>query len=358
MLVRSAAALVAGFALFSSPLAVQADGPSDAVARGARYVAATQQPDGGFGGFGDGQTFDAVFALRSAGIDPNQVRTGGNSPADFLQAGAARQLQPASAAKAALAARALNLDPRSVNGTDLLAVVSGAYDPATGRYAPDDFSHSVAVLGLTCNGSDVPNGAVSALRASQLGDGAWGFDGQGDPDTTAIALQALLAAGVPAGDAGLQAALAYLESIQAPDGGWGFTPSESNTSSTAYVVQALIAAGLDPRGPRFGVPASPIDYLLGQQAADGSFAGFDPAFATNQVLPALAGRSFCYAPVTPASGGLPAAPPVRPAAPLPPNTGNGSLSTAGDGLAGTGVLLALSALGLAAAGLALAAKQR
>ena len=349
---RAAAAFVAGLFVFSIPAAANADGPADAVLRAARYIATTQQPDGGFGGFGDGQTFDAIFALRSAGIDPAQVKTGGKSPVDFLNARAAEQTQAASAAKAALAARAANLDPRSLNGVDLLAVVSGTYDSVTGRYASDDFSHGVAMLGLTCNGVDVPNGSVGALRAAQLDDGGWGFDGFSDPDTTAIALQALIAAGVPASDPSVATALAYFESTQAPDGGWGFTPTESNTSSTAYVVQALIAAGIDPRSPRFGAPVSPLDYLLGQQAPDGSFAGFDPAFATNQVVPALAGRSFCYAPVTPASGGVPSA---RPTAPLPPNTGSGSAGTVHP----AGVeALALAVLVLSAATCGLSLKRR
>ena len=42
----------------------------------------------------------------------------------------------------------------------------------------------------------------------------------------------------------------------------------------------------------------PVGYLLSQQRSDGSFTGFDPSFATNQVVPALAGRSFAAAPLT------------------------------------------------------------
>lgn len=349
--IRAVAAMAAALFIFAAPVVSNAGGPSDALSNGARYIATTQQADGGFGGFGDGQTFDAIFALRSAGVDPAQVRFGGKSLVDFLNARAAAQTQAAAAAKAAMAARAANLDPRSVNGTNLLAVVTAAYDPTTGRYAADDFSHGISVLGLTCNSVDVPNGAVIALRTSQLADGGWGFDGFSDPDTTAVALQALIAAGTPSSDSSVRAALAYLESIQVPDGGWGFTPAESNTSSTAYVVQSLLAAGIDLHGARFGQPASPLDYLLSQQSADGSFAGFDPAFATNQVLPALAGRSFCYAPVTPASGGIPPAP-AHPTAPLPPKTGAGlSDTTANHGVALlAGFMLFLSGVALGFAG--------
>src|SRR5690606_15954939 len=116
-----------------------------------------------------------------------------------------------------------------------------AYDPATGRYAADDFSNSLAVLGLVCTGVDVPGAVAEAIRGSQLDDGGWGFSDSGDPDTTAIALQALLAGGGTARDAHASAALAFLQEHQGLDGGWGFDPAESNVNSTAFVVQALLA---------------------------------------------------------------------------------------------------------------------
>jgi len=327
-------ALVATLAAASSPAV-------DATARGAAFIRSTQQPDGGFGGFGDGQTMDAVFALRAAGIDPNTVTTGGTSPADFLKAKAPAQTKPGSAAKAALAAKALGLDPRAVAGTDLVSAISTAYNPADGRFAADDFTQGLALVGLGCTGNGVPASAVLALRHSQGADGGWGFEGASDPDTTAIVVQGLIAAGVPRDDTAVAKAVAYFRATQSTDGGWGFDPSESNASSTAFVVQALLAAHEDAEGAAYRRGTdTPLTFLLAQQLPDGSFKGFDPAFATNQVLPALAGRSFCDAPntvVRPAS----AAPS---ATPKPPATGTG---TAGEAAvpwfaAGAASVLALS----------------
>ncbi len=80
-----------------------------AAIRGAEFIRTTQQPDGGFGPAG--QTMDAIFAIRAAGLDPNTFSAAGKTPADYLRANAAAASKPASAAKAALGARALGLDP-------------------------------------------------------------------------------------------------------------------------------------------------------------------------------------------------------------------------------------------------------
>lgn len=364
-----------------------------AVEAGAGFIRTTQQADGGFGGFGDGQTFDAIYALRAAGLDPNTVQKGGKSPADFLKAKAPAQSAPAIAAKAALAARALGLDPRAVGGTDLVARVTAAYKADTGRYAADDFGQAVSMLGLVCTGNRALLGtkASEGLSGSQLPGGGWGFDGAADPDTTALAVQALLAAGASATDAAVTRAITYFRAAQGNDGGWGFDPDASNASSTAVVVQALLAAGEPVEGPAYrkGTKTA-VTFLLGEQLPDGSFKGFDPAFGTNQVVPALAGRTFCNAVETPIAPAAPAAtptaatptatPPAAPtrtatatpsapatpatptaapstpiAAPSPPATGSGHVGGASPG----GSWVALGAvLLLAGAGAASAARRR
>ncbi len=270
----------------------------DAALRGAEYLRGAQESDGGFGGFGPGQTFDTVFAFRSVGIDPATVTTDGNSPADFLRANLEEVTESAGlAAKAALAAVAMGLDPRDVDGVDLIGAIVGFHDEDSGAFADDAFSHGLAVLGLACTGNDAPNGALEYLREAQLDDGGWGFEEDGDPDTTAIALQAYIAGGGSAADETGSAALAFFAETQASDGGWGFEPDESNANSTAYVIQALMAAGEDQAGYAIN-GATPMEALLALQQEDGSFAGFDPVFATAQTVPALAGRTFCDAPMT------------------------------------------------------------
>lgn len=326
---------------------------SEAALRGAEFIRTTQQPDGGFGGFGPGQSLDAILAIRSAGLDPNTFVTGGKSPADFVAAHADDlAASPALAGKAALAARALGLDARNVAGADFIAAIVAGYDATTGQYAEDAFGHSLAMLGLVCaGGAPAPASAVLALRETQLDDGGWGFGGFADPDTTALALQALIAAGVPVTDPAVVQAVAYLQSTQGNDGGWGFDPDASNANSTALAIQGLLAAGEDVEAAAYArAGVTPIAYLLSIQQPDGSFPGFDPAFATNQTVPALAGKTLCNAPVTPLRA-VPAADPSP--TPRPPATGGGNkpgATAAGANAANAAALVFAAGAGMFALG--------
>ena len=351
-----AATVVAALPIIAASAAIP---ETAAVNRGAAYLLTIQDSSGGYGAPSAGQAFDSIFAIRSAGLDPNKdVLPGGKTPADYVKAQASAQTKPAAAAKAALAARATGLDPKAVNGTNLIANITAGLDAATGKFASDDFSQSIAMLGLACTGNSVPTNAVTALKGTQLKDGSWGFDGLGDPDTTAIAVQALLAADTPKTDAAVAKAITLLKSTIGTDGGWGFDPTASNASSTAYVIQALIAAGEDLNVPQYIRPGpSPVSFLLSQQNPDGSSIGFDPVYSTNQALPALAGRTFCDAPATPITQVRPAptptptpvrtatstpVTPVSTSAPAPPSTGN----SAGERERGAVPALLVAAIGV------------
>lgn len=327
--------------------------------RAAAYILATQQPDGGFGGFGAGQTVDAVLALRSAGIDPATVTApSGLTPADYLDSVAASAPDAATFSKFALGALALGLDPTDLGGVDLVAEAQAGIDPATGRYAPgNNFAEAVAILGLECTGNDGDPGAVAALAAAQEDGGGWGFG----PDNAAIVIQALVAAGMPVDEPAIVAGIAYLRTAQLDDGGWGFSPEASDASTTASVIQGLIAAGEDVESATYQKPGgAPVPYLVAQQQPDGSFPGFDPAFAANLAVPALMGYSFCESAVAPAEPLGPAtspspSPSPTVAAPLPPNAGAGLM--AGDGSTATAFLIAAFAI-LAGVGTLAAACRR
>lgn len=357
--------LLAVAALAALPALASAAAPDDAILRAAAFIKSVQRPDGSYAE-SPGQTMDAIIAVRAAGYDPARDTVGGKSPVDYLVANAASVTSPASAAKAALAAKALGLDPRNVGGTNLIQRAQDGYNAGTGAYADNAFSQSIAVLGLACTGNQPGAKAADNLKAAAVQGGGWGFGGAADPDTTAIAIQALLAAGLPKTDPAIAAGFAWLQANQGNDGGWGYDPSASNTSSTAFAVQALLALGENPESPAYtknGV--NPIQYLLSQQQPDGSFAGYDPAFAANQVLPALAGRTFCNAPETPITRQRPAATPTPapsptapPAAtpsptPRPPASGNSAAPVEAPVAA-----LALAGIVLALAGASLAARPR
>jgi hypothetical protein len=122
-----------------------------------------------------------------------------------------------------------------------------------------------------------------------------------DTNTTAIAVQALIAAGQPTTTTAVVDALAFLKTAQAESGGFVYDPRTpeygADANSTAYVIQALLAAGEDPTGDAWMVAGlTPVRFLLGLQLADGSFE-WQPntgsnLIATAQAVPALLGQSY------------------------------------------------------------------
>jgi hypothetical protein len=190
------------------------------------------------------------------------------------------------------------------------------YHPGTGAYSstnPFDTgagSHAWGMLGTAALSQTVPGLALDYLKGLQQPDGGWEWDiGWGsDINSTALAIQALVAAGEPAISPIVINGLNYLEGAQNDDGGFPYSPTslwgtDSDTNSTAYVVQALLAAEDSPTGTRWltytnGItPTNPISFLLSMQLADGSFewqpgAGGDRQASTRQAIPALLSRPF------------------------------------------------------------------
>lgn len=111
-------------------------------------------------------------------------------------------------------------------------------------------------------------------------------------------MQALIAAGEPVTATEVVSGLAYLKQAQQPDGGFAYDLTSgggSDANSTAYAIQALVAAGEDPAGEAWRVGGVlPVAYLLSLQLPDGSFEWQKDLgsnlFATQQAIPALLQR--------------------------------------------------------------------
>ncbi|MBN1955176.1 MAG: terpene cyclase/mutase family protein [Anaerolineae bacterium] len=303
------------------------------------YLAAQQQADGGFtNGFSAGSdlgtTCDVILAIAAAGQDPSDWRSaGGYSPLDYL----ASQVASGAAdtvglqAKVALALRATGLDPADFAGRDLVAELEAAYDGTTGSYGSNVVDQALAMLALFHAGRPVPDPAAQYLLANQTTDGAWALFGgtaaaTGDTNTTALAIQALLVTGHRDE---IGAAFAYLQRVQNDDGGFPYqSPSaygtDTDANSTAYVYQALLAAG-EPMVNWTPAGVDPLGALGNLYDPDsGAFfwqgaLPFPNVLATAQAIPALRGYSFVELPrvslasppaaapapvLLPASGGL------------------------------------------------------
>ncbi|HET9492842.1 MAG TPA: prenyltransferase/squalene oxidase repeat-containing protein [Chloroflexia bacterium] len=317
--------------------------------RAVEWMKTQQQPDGSFAGFGAGSTADAVLAIVAAGRDPGSYQQGGNTPVTFLQSKAVDLAKTAGGAgKLLVAVRALGMDGRQFGGVDLVQSIRATESVSvTGQYGPDLIGHAFAVLGLRAAREQVPPAAIERIKTTQTAAGGWAFtgdtaEGSADTNTTAVVLQALVAAGAAESEAAMtNRAVEYLLSQQNTDGGWPYQKggefgSDSDANSTSYVVQALAALNNDEdaeRGRRFLLTLQTQSGAFGYSAAEAA----DNAGATYQAVHALLGATL----VDPVAAPLP----VPPTAPIGEELQPGMPRT-GAGVALPVLVLVLSALAL------------
>ena len=195
-------------------------------------------------------------------------------------------------------------------------------------------------------GRSVPDGAADYLLANQTTDGAWALfggttAGTGDTNTTALAIQAMLVTG-HRDDIGT--AFAYLQRVQNSDGGFPYqNPSaygtDTDADSTAYVLQALLAAG-EPMVNWTPAGADPVGALLGLHDPESGGFFWQAAYpypnvlATAQAIPALEGYTFVSLPRVGAAN----PPQVGTTVILLPETGGLAVLPVAAGLLGTALL--------------------
>jgi hypothetical protein len=253
-----------------------------------------------------GTTTDAVIALYAAeASDPDAAAVLG-AAVRYLETNGAGYAAtgPGQAAKLALAAVAGGKDARHFAGLDLVAAMTattGTPVPAAiaGVYGDDLYDHALVLLALAAAGETVPDAALEPLRATQTESGGWAFDGAADPtaadsNTTALAIQALVATG-HGDDPMIDRGLAFLATLRASDdSGFAYGPADplvADGNSTALVIQALIAAGADPSSAEWGNAPAALARLQTPSGGVRYMASDDDAnlLATLQAIPALAG---------------------------------------------------------------------
>ena len=212
---------------------------------------------------------DAVEAL--ADLTPDYLGGGRGGRVGIVMQGVAAAGPPADVAEFA--------------GLDLPLLMSGYLSP-TGEYdstAFGIFAHGEAMLGLLAAEQPVAPSAVAVVLAAQSG-GDWG-----DPDSNGIALQVL--GGLSIG--GRTGTMTALRASQTVDGGWGFGGAVS-PSSSAEVVQGLVAVGGNPFGPDWsrvvdGRLTNAADAVMAGQDGNGCWPnafgpGDDPYSTTDAIL--------------------------------------------------------------------------
>ncbi len=299
-------------ALVVGALAVAA--PTATAATPGGWLARAQNADGGYGsgpGVRSSQLYTgwAALGLAAGGRNPADVRRGRRSVLDYGRAGAGGLTDTGEIERTILVLHAAGRSTRAFGGRDLVAILRR-------RMSPDGslgglVNHTAfAVLAFRAAGErpgarDVARTGAWLAR-QQNRDGGFSYARRGAPsgiDDTGAALQALAAAGRGRSTRALRAAR-FLRARQRPDGGFPLQPGgASNAQSTAWAVQGLLAAGVDPARVRpRGGGRSPLAYLRSLTAPDGSVryartSAQTPVWVTAQAAVALARRTFPLAPV-------------------------------------------------------------
>jgi hypothetical protein len=274
-------------------------------ADGLEYLRPLQDSDTGRygwpGGYWRNDTLETLLAVAAAGYDAGEWRREADSPS-LVTAGiaAAQTSWRADGAGKLAMAMAAGGGCEPLSATDIMS----HYDSATGEFSPNPGYHAWAIMGLRAISETIPAKAVQALKDMQNEDRGWPYLEAAGSDTngTALALQALVAAGETILTPAVANGLVYLLAAQNDDGGFPWDPksafgTESDVNSTALAVQAILAVVEQgtPGTPVISIE-DPIEYLLSMQLPSGAFewqsGGGANESATRQAIPALLGRSF------------------------------------------------------------------
>jgi hypothetical protein len=278
--------------------------PSRAMAAATALEWLRRQQDATTGGYGDGLG-GAVEVMLALGANGEQLTAwrpaaGSRTLADLVRQRATRYSRQgvAEAGKLAVAAAASGgcRTARSLQP-------SGYFSDTLGAFAADSGFNAWGILGTLALSRTVPASAVDALASQQQLDGGWEWQpGFGtDTNTTALAVQTLVAAGYGVTSTEVVSGLAFLKSGQVAGGGFVYDPAApengADANSSAYALMTLSAAGEDPTAETWMVDGkNVVDFLLSLQAADGSVewqADTGPnLLATAQAATALLGRSY------------------------------------------------------------------
>ncbi|HVA87405.1 MAG TPA: hypothetical protein VNF73_13960 [Candidatus Saccharimonadales bacterium] len=297
----AASAILAGVLCFV-PFVGALAGP-DPTTNALQYLVHQQAADGSLD-HALGETEDLILGTAAANFDPNTlVACGGRAAFDFLSASVAKaEADAGSTAKLILAVVAGRRDAHAFAGQDLVVHLQSLYNAGSGAYGNGaTFGQSLAILALKATSQPIPAAAVQQLASLQDSDGSWNYQTAanstaGDTNSTAVALEALAAAGVVPSAASVTKALTYLHGQQDADGGFPYQTGSgvsSDPDSDALVIQGLTAVGENPTGTTWTKNGKIVfDDLLSRQAADGGFVfpgnkGPD-AFTTSEVPAGLA----------------------------------------------------------------------
>lgn len=256
------------------------------------YLRIQQSVDGSIGGFA--VTSWAAMAIAAAQED---FHDWGNL-VEYLQENVDRidEDKATDWERQTLAVVACDENPRKFGGIDYVAKVESFYDGEQIGSLANLYDDFFGILALIAGGVEKDSSVILNVRTyikeKQHQNGGWG-----DVDSTAAAVMALITAGENTYSGCITDALSFIKSTQTEDGGfqsWGTT----NAASTAWAVNAIVAAGQDPASIEWKHSgSSPVDFLLNLRQGNGAFnwsasQNMNPEWMTSYVIPALLGKPY------------------------------------------------------------------
>lgn len=281
-----------------------------------RYLQNVQHEDGGFAEPGTEPESDftawITLALAAAGINPRDQTTapqhwvGGHSAYTYLAENARKASLTTDFERELLVVDAAGTSPHDFGEVDLVGEIlkrqiatgsnAGAFLHVAGSQTPGVNDTIFAILSLSPIHEPAVEEAVGRatqwLEAQQKCDGSWNWmyrprvsscnpeerrllpgEEGGEIDMTGAALEALNAVKHPDAE-GQRKAFEYLGEAETPNGGFAefLTETEPNVASTAWVVQAMWSAGINPEEwlEHSGLATEePLGYLASMQQPDG-----------------------------------------------------------------------------------------
>ena len=195
-----------------------------------------------------------------------------------------------------LAIVALGENPRNFGGIDYVAKVESFFDEEQVGDPANLYDDFFGIFALVSGGIDKDSPIVQTVREyikqKQNENGGWG-----DVDSTAAAVMALVVAGENSNSNCITDALSFIKATQTDSGGfqsWG----TANAASTAWAVNAIVAAGGNPTSSEWKNDENcPIDFLLSLRQEDGCFnwsmdKNMNPEWMTSYVISALLGKTY------------------------------------------------------------------
>jgi len=193
-----------------------------------------------------------------------------------------------------LAVSSIGKNAADVGGFDLTAPLSdlewlkkqGVNGPVYALLALDSGNYGTAQMRETLR---------TYILSQEMSSGGWSFSGYAaDADMTSMALQALAGYRDKTGVAeAVGRAVTFLSGLQLANGSFGFEEDGTNAESTAQVIIALSALGIDPVTDARFVKAggNPLSALLAYQLANGGFKHKPADAAANPIATDQAARA-------------------------------------------------------------------